>query len=709
MRCPAPRFWRLFSVALLIGFPAASAIPNLLADVALSPAETPAAPRSPADASVRIAKLRREIAHADELYFQQAAPEISDAAYDRLKRELAQLEQAFPAAARAVPPLPAIGDDHSAGFARYRHRAPMLSLDKAYTEAEVRAFITRVHTRLGRDELSFIIEPKFDGLALSATYEKGELTHAATRGNGREGDEVTANALALHGLPLHLRAVAPDGTHNPIPDFIELRGEVYLRWSEFRRINREQEAAGEPPFAEPRNLAAGTLKQHDPREVAARRLDVVLYGVGAVSPETTLPATQGRFHELVHAWGLPGVAHPISAHTAGEVWSALQTVGAARSRFDFPVDGAVIKLDDVAAQRELGASESAPHWALAYKFAPDRAETLLRAITFQVGRTGVLTPVAELAPVRLGGVTIRRATLHNRDEIIRRDFRLGDTVIIEKAGEIIPALVGVDLARRPSASRPFVFPTTCPACETPLENEATHPAIRCPNRACPAQLRRRLSHFVSKSGVNIPGLGPATIEAWIANGWIKDIPDLYRLRPETAPASAHTGADHPAIAPRLFAAIDASKQAELWRFISGLGIPRVGTGTARELARRTGSLKALAALNADSLARTNASAPAIIGTATAEAIETFLRDPQNRSMLAELIALGVRPSKADEPKHQPSTQRSRRARSPTTRSPGPPETSLNSDRLAFGLFPRLPGPKPSSPLSAPFAPSPLRV
>jgi DNA ligase (NAD+) len=644
MRCPTRHFRRLFSLALLSGFPAVSAVPNLLADTVLSHGETPAVSSSPVDATGRIAELRREIAHADDLYFRQAAPEISDATYDRLKRELAQLERAFPAAARAVPALPAISDDHRAGFARYRHREPMLSLDKAYTEADVRAFIDRLRGRLGRDDLAFVIEPKFDGLALSATYENGELTHAVTRGNGREGDDVTANAFAIRRLPRHLRAVAPDGTRNPIPHFIELRGEVYLSLREFRRINREQAAAGEPPFAEPRNLAAGTLKQHDPGEIAARRLDVVFYGWGAVSPAASLPATQRKFHALVHAWGLPGVDDLIAARTADEVWTAVQAMGAARRHFDFPTDGAVIKLDPVAGQHELGASDSAPRWALAYKFAPARAETKLLAITFQVGRTGVLTPVAELAPVRLGGTTIRRATLHNRDEIVRRDIRPGDTVTLEKAGEIIPAIVGVDLARRPAGSRPFVFPSVCPSCGAVLETDEADPAIRCPNRSCPAQLCRRLEHFASKSGVAIEGLGPATLAAWVAHGWVKDIPDLYRLGSGTVPASATSGMHRPPIAPRLLTAIDASKHAELWRFISGLGIPRVGTATARELAHRVGSLEALATLSAETLTATNAATPHSIGAATAEAIVAFFHDPRNRAMLAELVALGVRPS-----------------------------------------------------------------
>ena len=546
----------------------------------------------------------------------------------------------FPDAARAIEPLPGIGDDRTSGFARHRHLEPMLSLDKSYTEAELRAFLGRVRARFPHDDLSFVVEPKFDGLALSVTYEKGELVRATTRGNGREGDDVTANVLAIRGIPRQLRALAPDGTPNPIPDLIEVRGEIFLRNAEFQRINHEQEAAGEPLFSNPRNLAAGTLKQHDPREVSARGLEAVFYGWGAVIPATALPATQTDFHSRVQAWGLPGVAELKPARTDDEVWAAVQAIGRERIHFGFPTDGAVVKLDSVALHRELGASDSAPRWAMAYKFSAERAETTVRAITLQVGRTGALTPVAELAPVCLAGSTITRASLYNREEIARRDLRIGDTVILEKAGEIVPAIIGVNAAKRSAESRPFVFPAACPACGAPIVTDGPDAIVRCPNRDCPAQVRRRVEHFASKAAVDIPGLGVSTIETLVAKGWVKEIPDLYRLQREqllTLGRNVEVSTD------RLLASIEASKRAELWRFIHGLGIPHVGAATARELARRYGSLPALAADAVETRTPGDfAEAPA--GEATTRAIADYFCDPHNRSVIADLVALGVKPA-----------------------------------------------------------------
>jgi DNA ligase (NAD+) len=578
----------------------------------------------------RLAALRAEVAHHDALYHQKAAPEISDYDYDQLKLQLRALEAAQPEIARATPAVPEVGDDRSGLFQTYRHRERMLSLDKTYSEADLRAFHARLAKVLGRDDLAYTVEPKFDGFAVSVTYENGKLIRAVTRGNGVEGDDITANALMLRGLPRTLRARAEDGSSNVIPAVVELRGEIYVSFAEFERINAEREAAGEARFANPRNLATGTIRQRDAAEVGRRNLEIVFYGIGACAPATAQPLTQRELHAAIARWGLPGVARYWTARGVGELWSALQELARARAGFAFPTDGAVAKLDDVNQQREIGATDHAPRWAMAYKFAPARAETQLRAIAVQVGRTGVLTPVAEFAPVELAGSTVARASLHNREEVARRDLRVGDFVYVEKAGEIIPLIAGINLARRPAEARPFVFPATCPACATPGAQRAGEVAVRCPNAACPAQLRRRLEHFASREAVAIDGLGPATIDALVEKGGVREVTDLYRLRrADLLPLGKGAGKS----ADRLLAAIETSKRAELWRFIYGLGIPQVGAVAAKEAARRYGSLEALAAVE-----------PGAADDATGRAIAAYFSEPKNRATVASLIAAGVRPT-----------------------------------------------------------------
>jgi len=599
----------------------------------LSAANAPSEPNNAESAATRIEALRREIAHHDELYYKKAAPEISDAAYDRLKQTVAALEQKFPAAATAETPSESLGDDRTGAFALYRHRERMLSLEKSYRESDVRTFHARLAQRVRGAELAFVIEPKFDGLAVSVTYEKGRLVRAVTRGNGVEGDDVTANALTIATLPRQLRAGAPDGTALALPDVIELRGEIYLPLAEFARINREREAAGEAPYAHPRNLAAGTLKLLDPRDVAERKLAVVFYGWGAWLPATTLPVSQREFHARVRAWGLPGLERYATARTVDEVWAAIRDFDRTRPGLAFLVDGVVVKLDAVAPRQELGATEHAPRWATAYKFSPERAETQLLGITEQVGRTGVLTPVAELAPVTLAGSTIARATLHNRDEVARQDIRVGDFIFLEKAGEIIPAIVGVNTARRAVTSRSFVFPTACPACGTTVTSEAGAAAVRCPNFECVAQVRRRLQHFASTAGVEIEGLGPTLIESLVERGAVKGFADLYRLRRETLLALPGVGTK---TAERVRASIERSKQAELWRFIHGLGLPQIGPSAAKALAGKFRTLNALAAGNA-------ADFSVVLGAERAAGLAVYFKEARQRAVIMELLELGVRP------------------------------------------------------------------
>ena len=562
--------------------------------------------------------MRREIARHDDLYHRQAAPEISDSEYDRLRQELDALERRAPEAARQVAPLPRVGDDRSGLFPTYRHRVSMLSLDKAHSTAGVRAFHARLVKQLGRDDLEYVVEPKYDGLAISVTYERGKLRRAVTRGDGTEGDDITVNVLQMRGVPRELNA-APGGTAE-WPEHVELRGEIFASFAEFQRVNAERDAAGEPRFANPRNFAAGAVRQADASNIATRGLQVVFFGFGSWEPADSRPERQRDLHARLRTWGVPTVDDVRGARGLDELLRVLESVDHERKDFPFPTDGAVIKLDSLTGQTQVGASESAPRGALAYKFAPERVETELRAITLQVGRTGVLTPVAELAPVQVGGSRVTRATLHNREEIGRKDIRVGDFVYLEKAGEVIPSIVGVNLSRRPASARPYEFPVACPECFAALVRSEAEVAVRCPNLSCPAQVRRRIEHYASKACVDIDGLGPAMVDTLVGHGWVNDVPDLYRLRRADLLV---LGRDNQRSVDRLLAAIDRSRQAELWRVIHGMGLPQVGAATAKDLARQCGSLAGLAENGPDAAA--------------------VLAEPRYQNLIAELIAVGVTP------------------------------------------------------------------
>jgi DNA ligase (NAD+) len=596
------------------------------------------------EAQRRIVDLRELVTRHDELYYRKTKPEISDFDYDALKRELAGLESQFPNAAMAAgleSPTERVGDDRAEGFRTHRHRQPMQSLDNTYSEAELREFDARLGRLLERDSLAYVVEPKIDGLAVSLTYERGKFVRAVTRGNGVEGDDVTANALTIHSLPRVLKC-GTDGGAAPFPELIEIRGEVFMTLAEFARINREREEAGEEAYANPRNLAAGTLKLLDRAEVARRKLEIVLYGVGYCEPAGAAGETQSGYHALVRAWGLPTAEKIWTARGADEVWAAVQELDRLRHTFTYATDGAVVKLDSLKLQREAGMTSKAPRWAMAYKFAAERAETKLNAISVQVGRTGVLTPVAELEPVLLAGTTVARATLHNRDEIARKDIRIGDFVYVEKAGEVIPAVIAVNLTRRTPECVPFIFPESCPACGTKVVQFEDEVALRCPNYECPVQVRRRVQHFASRGGVDIEGLGEAMVDILVAKGWVRSVADIYRLRRDdllTLGKSVGKSTDN------LLAAIEASKRAELWRFIHGLGITHVGTSAAKDLAVRFGSLDALAdAKLADFLGEKNATLIEGIGETMAEAILKHFAEPRNRELVRELIQLGVQPT-----------------------------------------------------------------
>ncbi|MDP2136345.1 MAG: NAD-dependent DNA ligase LigA [Candidatus Didemnitutus sp.] len=587
-----------------------------------------------AAAQARLIQLRAEITRHDELYYRAAQPEINDREYDRLKAELAELEAKFPEFAVAASPTDRVGDDRLTGFATYRHRLPLQSLDNTYTEEELRAFHTRLVKQLNREDFAYVVEPKIDGLAVSVTYEQGKLVRAVTRGNGEEGDDVTENVRTIRTLPQELQATEGQ----VLPDVIEIRGEIFLTTAEFQRINQEREEEGEALYANPRNLAAGTVKLLDSKEVARRKLEIVLYGVGFCEP--AVAESQSQFHALVRQRGQPTLERFWTAQGIDEAWAAVRRLDELRHAFRYGTDGAVVKLDNFRWQREAGRTAKAPRWAIAYKFEPERAETRINAITVQVGRTGVLTPVAELEPVALSGSTVSRATLHNRDEIERKDIRVGDYVLVEKAGEIIPAVIEVVLPRRAPQCVPYQFPTACPVCGTAVMQIEGEVAMRCPNANCPTQVRRRLTHFASKAALDIDGLGTAMVDELVARGWVRELSDVFRLRRDdllTLGKNVEKSADN------LLAAIAASKTCDLWRLIHGLGIPHVGVAASKDLASHFRRIESLSEAKFEQFIANKQTLISGIGEVMARSITGFFNEPRNRALILDLIRAGVRP------------------------------------------------------------------
>lgn len=642
--------WRVwFSIVFLPAFATASApakgnSPDASADphpsaAAVTAAAAASATAASASGRARSDWLRDEIRRHDDLYYNKAAPEISDADYDALKRELRELEARHPEWAAPDSPTQRAGvDARDPFFAPGRHRAPMLSLDNTYDEADLRAFDTRLRARLGADadRLAYVVEPKIDGVGVSLVYENGRLARVLTRGDGAEGDDITANARSIATLPDRLAGAA-------WPAFVEIRGEIHVAFADFERINAAREAAGLEPFANPRALAAGSAKLHDPREAAERRLRLVVYGVGHCGEplrdeQGNRVATQAALHGRLRAWGLPVLEKYWPASDPDAAWRAVGELKKMRARLAYPIDGAVVKTDAFALQHKAGATARAPRWAIAYKFAPERAMTRVLAITAQVGRTGAITPVAELAPVRLAGTTVRRASLRNAGEIARLGIRVGDTVVIEKAGEIIPVAREVVLARRPADSAAYVFPENCPECGAALARADGDAARRCPDDACPARVRGRLEHFASRDCLAIPGLGPKVVARLVGAGLARDVADLYRLRAGDLTALEGMGTRSSA---NLLAAIERSKRAATWRFINGLGLPGVGAKNAKALAERFRSLDALARATGPELQATPG-----IGTETARNLREFFNKEENLRLLEKLKACGIQPEES---------------------------------------------------------------
>ena len=454
-------------------------------------------PKNEADAERRIAQLREEIEEHNRRYYEEAAPTIEDREYDALYRELVDLETRFPQFASPDSPTQRVGGKPLEAFAQVTHRVPMLSLDNTYSEEEIGDFYRRMQKLLPNEKIPVVVEPKVDGVAVSLLYEKGRLKYAATRGDGTVGDDITQNVRTIKTVPAQLKGSAPD--------LLEVRGEVYMDKKGFAKLNAERVEAGLPEFANPRNSAAGSLKQLDPAMAAKRPLGIILYGTGAV--EGAALEKHSALFPFLKKLGLPTSERWWVADSIEEILKAIRELDRVRHDFVYQTDGAVVKVDSFAQREALGFTAKSPRWAIAYKYAAERVETKLHDILIQVGRTGVLTPVAALEPVIVSGSRVSRATLHNQEEIERKDIRIGDTVLLEKAGEVIPAVVGVRTDLRSGKEKKFRMPTTCPECGSKLVKDPEQVAIRCVNSQCPKQLKRRIEHFASRGAMDIEGLG----------------------------------------------------------------------------------------------------------------------------------------------------------------------------------------------------------
>jgi len=594
------------------------------------------------DARRELARLRAEIERHNDLYYVRDAPEITDAEYDRLFRQLLDLEAAFPDLVTPDSPSQRVGGRPLEEFAQVRHRVPMLSLQNAMDEGEVRAFDDRVRRFLSRsDPLDYVLEPKFDGLSVELVYQEGVLVQASTRGDGVTGEDVTANVRTIRSIPLRLKPRNPGSDlFGPpaLPRLLEVRGEVFMPVERFEELNRTREQAGEPPFANPRNAAAGSLRQLDPRVTAGRPLDFFAYAVG--SADGLEASSQWELLQTLREAGLPVSDLPRRVRGIDAVIEEYRRMEALRDRLPFEIDGTVVKVDSFALQRELGEVSRSPRWAIAFKFPPRREVTRVVDIVEQVGRTGVLTPVAELDPVRLGGVLVRRATLHNEDELKRKDVRVGDFVEVQRAGDVIPEVVRVRLDLRPADAAPYRMRETCPACGGPVSRQEGEVARRCVNASCPAQLKEHLVHFASRRAMDIEHLGDRVAEQLVDRGLVRSVADLYRLAREdvlTLDKMAEKSATN------LLQAIDRSRNRPLERLIFALGIPQVGEALARSLALRYRSLDALDAECArepegqDPLTQVEDVGPKVAG-----AIRGWFAQPENRKLLGRLREAGLR-------------------------------------------------------------------
>ncbi len=591
---------------------------------------------SQADVAQRIAELRALIRRYDYHYYVLDDPIVSDAEYDALMAELRALEADHPELITPDSPTQRVSGTPASQFAKVQHPQPMLSLGNAFTTADLLAWRDRVLRLLGNDAaIAYVVEPKIDGLAIALTYRDGRFVQGATRGDGEVGEDVTANLRTIGSIPLTLHPL--DGMRDPdlpaeLPALIEVRGEVYMRTADFEALNDRLAAAGERIFANPRNAAAGSLRQKDPAITATRPLRFFAYGVGPVEGVTL--TSQWQTLRYLRALGFPVNQDARRFTDFAEVLAYCEEWMARRDSLPYEADGMVIKIDDFAQQNELGVVGRDPRWAIALKFPAREAITRLLDITVNVGRTGVVTPNAELEPVQIGGVTVRNASLHNADYIAQRDIRVGDYVIVKRAGDVIPYVVGPVVARRDGSERPWQFPTHCPACGSPLEREPGEAAWRCNNFSiCPAQLVRRVEHFVSRGALDIVGMGEKQAELFVQLGLVRDVADLFYLRAEQLEGLEGFG---PKRIANLLAAIDAARHRPLDRLIVGLGIRYVGTVAAQALVNALGSLDAIMNARQEELEQIPG-----IGPVVAASIVDFFARPENRALIEKLRAAGV--------------------------------------------------------------------
>lgn len=571
--------------------------------------------------------LRAQLHHHNICYYVEDNPQISDAEYDSLLRRLRDIENLHPELRTPDSPTQRVGAAPLAAFAPVRHAVPMLSLDNAFGVAELRDFDRRVRERLRLDTSpDYVCEPKFDGLAVSLRYQDGVFVRGATRGDGETGEDISANLRTLASIPLRLAGAA-------VPPVLEVRGEVYMPLRGFAELNARAEKSGEKTFVNPRNAAAGSLRQLDSRITATRPLRFCAYGLGQVD-DWKEPATQADILARLREWGFPVSPLLTVAATLDEVIAYFEHLGTLRAGLDYAIDGAVIKVNRLDLQRQLGFVARAPRSMVACKFPAEEATTTLLEVEFQVGRTGVLTPVARLRPVFVGGVTVANATLHNADEIARLDARIGDTLVVRRAGDVIPQVVRVVGELRPPEARAIVFPATCPVCRSPLERTPGEAAVRCTGGLiCRAQRRESIRHFASRGALDIEGLGDRIIEQLVDRGLVTTVADLYRLE-----RAQLAGLDRMAekSADNLLAAIARSRDTTLPRFLFALGIREVGQATARALARHFGTLDALAAADVEQLLQIRD-----VGPVVAEHVAGFFANPDNRAVVSALRAAGV--------------------------------------------------------------------
>lgn len=571
-------------------------------------------------------KLCEEAWFHNYKYNVEHAPVISDEEFDRLLKKIEEIEKEHPEWVTSASPTQRVGEALTSGFKTIVHNVPMLSLANTYSQEEIADFIKRMHKLVAKKELAFSCELKMDGVAISAAYKNGVLVQGVTRGDGRAGDDVTANIKTIASLPLKLY-------HENIPEWLELRGEVFMTHAVFNKLNEKRNLEEELQWANPRNAAAGSLKLLDPHEAAKRNLSIVFYGV---AENAALPFTnQNDIHGYLKSLGLPILQYHAKCHTLEEIWIFADRVLKARKTLDYDIDGIVIKLDDLREQKRLGATGKNPRWAVAYKFAAEQAVTKILDIVVQVGRTGTLTPVAELEPVFLSGSTIARATLHNEEEVQRKDIRKGDTAIIEKGGDVIPKVVEVKMELREAHSQPWKMPTHCPSCGTAVARVEGEVAVRCPNTHCPDQRLRRIEYFASRDAMDIGNMGEKVIEQLVRRGFVKRPSDIYTLTEEQL---AQIDGFKEKSVHNLLASIEKSRHVTLDRFIMALGIKYVGSGMAELLAKKAGSIEVLGQMTVEDLLKIDG-----VGNKVANAVHEYFEDPQNREEVDLLLAHGVKP------------------------------------------------------------------